>query len=111
MKGGMMYEQGEVILIPFPYSDLTGIKKRPALIVSNKKLNHSDDRLCCLITSSKPKEGILVNSFQKGKLPFKSWVKPHRLFAVNNKIIAKSLCRVTKEFHQKVFADIVEYIE
>ncbi len=106
-----MYEQGEIVLIPFPYSDLTGVKKRPALIVSNKKLNNSDDRLCCLITSNKPKEGILINSFQKGKLPFQSWVKPHRLFTVNKKIVAKSLCRVTKGFHKKVFDGIVEYIE
>ena len=111
MNGGTMYEQGEIVLIPFPYSDLTGIKKRPALIVSNKKLNNSDDRLCCLITSNKPKEGILINSFQKGKLPFQSWVKPHRLFEVNKKIIAKPLCRVTKGFHKKVLAEIMGYIK
>jgi len=106
-----MYKQGEIILIPFPYSDLTGIKKRPALIVSNEKLNNSDDRLCCLITSSKPKEGILINSLEKGNLPFKSWVKPNRLFTVHQKIIQKSLCRVTKGFHKKVFEGIVNYIK
>ncbi len=106
-----MYEQGDVVLIPFPYSDLTGTKRRPALIVSNNKLNNSEDRLCCLITSNNPKEGILINSFSKGKLPFKSWVKPHRVFTVNKKIIQKMLCQVTKEFHKKVFDNIVKYIE
>ena len=35
MKGGIMYEQRDIILIPFPYSDLTGAKLRPALILSN----------------------------------------------------------------------------
>ncbi len=111
MNGGIMYKQGEIILIPFPYSDLTGIKKRPALIVSNEKLNNSDDRLCCLITSNRPKEGIFINSLEKGNLPFKSWVKQNRLFTVNKKIIAKSLCKVTKNFHKKVFEGIVNYIE
>ena len=45
MKGGTMYEQKDIILIPFPYSDLTGSKKRPALIISNQKLNKSDVQL------------------------------------------------------------------
>lgn len=31
-----MYDQRDIVLIPFPYSDLTGSKQRPALIVSNK---------------------------------------------------------------------------
>lgn len=31
-----MYEQRDIVLVPFPYSDLTGAKQRPALIVSNE---------------------------------------------------------------------------
>jgi len=46
-----MFEQGNVILIPFPYSDLTGSKKRPALIISNSNLK-GEDKICCLITSN-----------------------------------------------------------
>ena len=29
MNGGIMYEQKDIVLLPFPYSDLTGSKKRP----------------------------------------------------------------------------------
>jgi len=31
----MRYKQGEIVLVPFPYSDLSGSKRRPVLIVSN----------------------------------------------------------------------------
>lgn len=31
----MIYKQGEIVLVPFPYSDLSGSKRRPVLIVSN----------------------------------------------------------------------------
>jgi mRNA interferase MazF len=112
MKGGMMYDQRDVVLIPFPYSDLTGAKQRPALILSNMKLNKSDDRICCLITSKKAIQGITIsqNSFDSGTLPFQSWIKPDRLFTIHQKIIRKRLCTVTKKFHQKVLSSVNQYI-
>ena len=105
-----MFDQKDVVLIPFPYSDLTGAKQRPALIVSNKNLNNSEDRICCLITSNSPVDGIEVNNFDEGKLPFKSWVKPHRLFTLNEKIIKKKLCKITNDLHNKVIELINEKI-
>lgn len=41
MKNGIMYNQREIILVPFPYSDLTSSKQRPALIISNSLVNKS----------------------------------------------------------------------
>jgi len=111
MKGGIMYDQKDIIIIPFPYSDLTGAKLRPALIVSNGKINKTEDRICCLVTSNKPKDGVLIDSVSSGKLPFKSWVKPHRLFCVNEKIIKKKVCSVTNKFHNKVVSSVKGYLE
>jgi mRNA interferase MazF len=107
-----MYRQREIVLIPFPYSDLSGSKLRPALIVSNDILNKTDDRLCCLITSNPPKEGLLIlkNSFDEGKLPFKSWVKPQRLFTIHKRIIKKRICTVRKEFYRKVLDEIFNFL-
>ena len=108
-----MYEQKDVVLIPFPYSDLTGSKQRPAVIISNEKLNKSEDRICCLVTSNEPVDGILIsnNSFLDGKLPFKSWIKPCRLFTINSKIIKKKICTLTDDFHNKIVLSINEYIK
>ena len=30
-----MYKQGEILLIPIPFSDLSSNKKRPVLVISN----------------------------------------------------------------------------
>ena len=108
-----MYNQREIVLLPFPYSDLTGAKQRPALIISNTKLNNTEDRICCLVTSNAPKDGILLShkSFELGALPFQSWVKPHRIFTVNSRIIKKKLCKVTDEFHKTIGNAIDEYIK
>lgn len=107
-----MFEQKDIILIPFPYSDLTGAKQRPALIISNRKINQAEDRICCLITSNRPDDGIPVKEgcFERGDLPFESWVKPHRLFTVHEKIIRKRLCTVTDTFYEEIVRMINEYI-
>ncbi len=108
-----MYDQRDVVLIPFPYSDLTGAKQRPAIVVSNDKLNKTQDRICCLITSKQTDDCLLISdrSFEKGNLPFKSWVKPQRIFTISEKIIRKRLCTVTSNFHEAILARINEYLD
>ena len=110
--GGIVFRQRDVVLIPFPYTDLTGTKQRPALIISNSKLNNTQDRICCLITSKPSKEGILINNFEIGKLPFKSWIKPHRIFTIDENIIKrKLLCRIDPSLHKSVLADLKELLK
>jgi len=106
-----MYKQRDIVLIPFPYSDLTGAKRRPALIISNQRLK-GVDKMCCLVTSNIENEGMLIekNAFESGSLPFKSMVKPHRLFTIHERIIEKRLCTVNKEFHSKVLGALNKFI-
>ncbi|MDA3836184.1 MAG: type II toxin-antitoxin system PemK/MazF family toxin [Nanoarchaeota archaeon] len=107
-----MYKQGDIILIPFPYSDLTGSKKRPAIIISNSKLK-GDDFICSLITSNSPKDGLLIKnqSLQENKLPFKSWVKPQRIFTIDKKIIIKKITSINKQFQKELEKELSNYIK
>jgi mRNA-degrading endonuclease toxin of MazEF toxin-antitoxin module len=41
------------VLVPFPFTDLTGRKQRPALVVSPSSI-HPDDVILCAITSQVP---------------------------------------------------------
>ena len=52
-KDGINIDQRSVVLLPFPFSDFSNSKKRPALVVSNNEFNKkSEDVVCCLITSN-----------------------------------------------------------
>jgi mRNA interferase MazF len=49
----MRYERGQVVLVDFPYSDQTGSKVRPALVVQADRWNRAlDDTLLAMISSS-----------------------------------------------------------
>ena len=42
------FVKGDVVVVPFPFSDLTQAKRRPALVVSTLE---GDDLILCQITS------------------------------------------------------------
>lgn len=75
---------GTVVLINFPFADLKGYKKRPAVVVANSSL---DTVILCQITSRHlsdvPGVTITKNDFKSGSLPITSYVRPDKLFTVD----------------------------
>lgn len=113
MRGGIMFSQKDIVLIPFPYSDLTSSEKRPALIISNERINKMQDRICCLITTKPHKDNIKItkNSFEEGTLPFKSFIKPHRIFTIHEDIIIKKFCKINNDLHDSVIKKLNEFLK
>lgn len=84
------------MLVPFPFTDLSGAKKRPALVVSKTSFNQgSRDIICCLVTSkAEPEAGcppLGQKDLKSGVLPFDSKIKPHRLFTMEKTLVLKKL--------------------
>jgi mRNA interferase MazF len=49
------YSRGDVVLVPFPFTDLTNAKQRPAVVISAGRLNATrDDVVLLAITSQVP---------------------------------------------------------
>ena len=101
-RDGINIEQRHVILVPFPFSDLSSSKKRPAFVVSNNSFNkRSEDVICCLITSNPKDREHVVNitnkNMESGFLEFDSKVKPYRLFTLSKNIIYRILGKLNKE--------------
>ena len=111
MSAGTNTEQRSIILIPFPYTDLSGAKKRPALVVSSAEFNSKqDDLICCLITSNPQQSpySIKINDkdMENGSLEFESRIKPHRIFTINKKLIYKTLGRLNLQKSKSVVYEI-----
>ena len=50
--------KGDVVVIPFPFSDLTQTKRRPALVIS---VLEGDDIILCQITSRTIRDNYMLS--------------------------------------------------
>jgi len=58
-----MYKQGDILLIPIPFSDLSSNKKRPVLVLSNNDYNNkTEDIIVAAITSNLAEKDYIVMS-------------------------------------------------
>lgn len=104
---GIIYKQREIVLLPFPYSDLSFTKKRPALIVSNNNYNERfNDVVVYVITSNLFKDDFSIEienaDLDYGILPEESVVKIHKLFTIDKSKIIKKFSIVGIEYFNGV---------
>lgn len=78
MPSTILYKPGDVILVRYPFSDLTANKKRPALIVSSIEYhNQHHDVVILPITGVKQlTDQLKINFWQTAGLLKPSWLKP-----------------------------------
>jgi mRNA interferase MazF len=91
----MAHSFGDVILVPFPFTDQSGVKKRPAVIVSSSGYNaHRRDLVIMAITSQmRTPLGFgeaLVADWQKAGLIKPSVLKPV-LTTIEQGLIARTM--------------------
>lgn len=108
---GTMYKQREIVLVPFPYSDLSSNKRRPVLIVSNNDYNQSfEDVLVCVITTNDYTDEYSVelsnNDLEIGILPESSVVKAHKLFTIHQSKIIKKFSVAKSDYFELIKAKI-----
>jgi mRNA interferase MazF len=82
------FMKGDVVVVPFPFSDLRNSKKRPALVSATLE---GDDLILCQITSEirNDKYNIILEhkDFVKGGLNVTSVIRPNKLFTADKSII------------------------
>jgi hypothetical protein len=72
-----MFNQGNIVSFSFPFVNVSVLKKRPALVISNKKVNQTGDYLPVEITPEVKNGGFSVmpsqEDYSSGTLPLKSY--------------------------------------
>ena len=104
--------KGDVVVVPFPFSDLTQAKRRPALVVAELQ---GDDLLLCQITSQRIRDNYAIpledTDFQSGSLKQSSNIRPNRLFTADRHIVLYKVGQLRAEKMTEVVRKIVEIVQ
>ena len=105
------FVKGDVVVVPFPFSDLSNANRRPALVVAGLD---GDDLILCQITSQSIRDNYVVPideyDFEKGDLKQKSNVRPNRIFTADSKIILYKIGNLKTEKIVQVIEGIMDII-
>jgi mRNA interferase MazF len=106
------FVKGDVVVVPFPFSDLTQAKRRPALVIATLT---GEDIILCQITSQTIKDLYAIplesSDFSQGGLNQTSNIRPNRLFTADRGIILYKAGQIKSEKLGEVIAKIVEIIQ
>jgi mRNA interferase MazF len=103
---------GSVVLVPFPFSDLSRSKIRPALVLADAGRS---DWILCQITSKSYADACAVRldnvDFAEGGLRIASYVRPGKLFTANGTLILDVVGKLKAEPIRAILKSVTALFE
>ena len=110
----MMYKQGDIVVVKFPFTDLSSFKPRPAIILSNSANNKQGDYLIVQVTSKSSFDTALEirsEDYSGKPLALQSFVRCNKIFCLSESLIAKKAGRVNVAFSRKINKKVLAIIK
>jgi len=107
MEGFM---KGDVVVVPFPFSDLSTTKKRPALVLIDSM---GSDAVLAAITSTQKEEYAVAledGDFKTGRLNHSSYILPAKLFTFQKSMIIRIVGNITESKRREVVEKITNLL-
>jgi mRNA interferase MazF len=94
-----MPDQGDIILLPVPFTDLSSKKRRPVIVISNNIYNHSGSDMVVVGMTSQPRPtpyGFTITSadLERGTLNHPGQVRVDKIYALAQSLTVKTFGRV-----------------
>ena len=105
------FVKGDIVVVPFPFSQAAGSKPRPALVLASWPCMNSTDYLLCMISSQNVNDPYIMpldnqHDLLNGTLNLQSYLRPTYMFAVGEARITRKLANLTPTKVEEVFAKI-----
>jgi len=104
--------KGDVVVVPFPFSDLSLAKRRPAQVLAQLE---GDDVILVQITSQAVRDRyslpITDADFAQGELRVPSHVRPNRIFTADRSLILYRVGKLKPERTADAVARVVSILE
>lgn len=102
---------GAVVLVPFPFSDLSQSKLRPAIVLADAG---KGDWILCQVTSNSYADARAVkltdDSFTTGSLRMLSYARPAKLFTANRSLFVAHVGVLTEDSLKQIVDAVVELL-
>ena len=100
-------QQGDIVLVRFPFSNVVDYKIRPALVVSNNDFNKTFDAWICPITSKNAEKCVpLQDAISEGQLNKESFASTTKITTMNSELFLKRLGKINKEKIAQIISEI-----
>ena len=111
LSNGMICNPGDLVGIPFPYSDLSHKERRPVLIITHP--DQRGDFMCLAVTSvATVNEAISLdnNMVTSGNIPKTSWIRYDKIFTLNTSSVLKLYGALKEDVFQKAIRALCTFI-
>ena len=110
MPSTTRYRRGDIVLVSFPFTDLSSSKRRPALVVSPDSFNDrlQDVVLVALTSNVAGDDQIAVDPRDcvNGILPKPSAVRPAKMFTIHSSLVVRKICALRPEKLDQLLGEI-----
>lgn len=110
----MTYEKWDIILVPFPFTNLTTLKKRPALVISPNEYNVNEDVVILFITSKIDRDTRIgdykIEKWKDSSLPLPSMIRM-KFATIDKDIVIKKIGTLSKSDRDNFSKELISFIK
>jgi len=102
---------GKVVLVAFPFSDLSQSKLRPAIVLADAERG---DWILCQVTSRPYGDARAISlkndSFSVGSLRVESFVRPGKLFTGSQSLVGQEVGHLNDETTEQILSGVIDIL-
>lgn len=111
----MNFQQKEIVLLPYPFSDQEGTKVRPAIIISNNNFNKKSEDCILLPLISIIKEvpySVLItqDDLNSGNLLKSSRIRIDKIFTIRQNLVRMKIGTINNKVFEKITAEVFKIL-
>ena len=106
------FNKQDIVLVPFPFSELSFSKKRPALVLAY--IASRDELICLMLTSTTKVDAFVdipINNLEGTGLPKPTVARTSRLFTLKGYMVVKRIGKLNYNDYEKITNKIVQTIK
>ena len=109
-------DQKDLLLVPFPFSNQSGKKVRPVIVISNNGFNkNSEDLVVVGVTFNISKDlyttNLTSNDLEDGKLFDECCIKVENILKIDKRLVVKRIGRINEEKFREIVSILNEIVK